>query len=99
MEHKEPYTSLSDIVARARGRNADAASDCQKAISLIEQLFCCIDRMNIDERDALMRSFTGWVIGKAYGAEQAPVLVSLHRYCVAVSINENSSWLPPKVRL
>lgn len=55
--------------------------------------------MGMDERQALMKRLAGWLIGKKYGAEKDPVLIGLHRYCVAASLVEDPSWAPPRLRL
>lgn len=98
MEHKGSYTRVSELLASRRAQKV-AAADCRSATDLIEQIFQCVDVMDINEREALMRRITGWVIGKEFGSRKVPVLVELHRYCVAASLMQDPSWDPPKLRL
>lgn len=98
MKQRESYTRISELVASRRAPVV-AKSDCESAIVLIEQVFQCVDDMSMEERQALMKRLTGWAIGREFGSEKVPVLTGLHRYCVAVSLIQDPSWDPPKLRL
>lgn len=98
MKQRPPYTRISELLAPYRASDY-AASDCESAVALLERLFCCVDDMAVAEREALMKRVAGWVIGTKFGSEKAPVLIGLHRYCVAANIIESPAWEPPKLRL
>jgi hypothetical protein len=98
MKQRQPYTRISDLVASHRGPEF-APNDCQRAVTLIEKVFRCIDDMPSNEREVFMKRVAGWAIGTKFSSEKAPVLVGLHRYCVAANLIQNPAWQPPKFRL
>jgi hypothetical protein len=98
MKQRPPYTRISELLESHRATEF-ATSDCESAVVLIEKIFRCVDDMALAEREALMKRVAGWVIGTKFGSEKAPVLIGLHRYCVAANIIESPAWEPPKLRL
>ena len=98
MKQRQPYTRISELLESHRASEFET-SDCESAVALIEKIFHCVDDMGMDEREALMKRVAGWVIGTKFGSEKAPVLIGMHRYCVAANIIESPACAPPKLRL
>ncbi|HVZ03946.1 hypothetical protein [Hyphomicrobium sp.] len=101
MEQRAYYTRVADLLALARGteRASETDADCQNGLRLLEQIFHCVDDMGTDERQAFMKRLAALLIGKKHGPEKDPMLIGLHRYCVATSLIEDPSWEPPLIRL
>ncbi len=92
MAQSAPYTRLSDLFTR--GQDSPDQRSVQRALNFFEETLRCIDGMDNDERETLMRLLTAWMVADKFGSHARAAIHGLQKYGLAECLFEDPRWKP-----